>query len=160
MAAPRCSRLLLVYHTLFFATTLYKFASASGSLCTCTASIPCSSEEADTPITRFQQYLRIKTAHPEPDYSSAVSFLTSQAHSIGLQHQILEFSPGKPLLLLAWPGSDPSLPSLLLNSHLDSVPAEPSKWIHPPFAAVRTPDGRIYARGAQDDKCIGMQLLG
>ncbi|KAK4276748.1 hypothetical protein QN277_014861 [Acacia crassicarpa] len=159
MGAPRCSRLLLVYHTLFFATTLYKFATASGNLCNGTASILCSSEEADTPITRFQRYLRIKTAHPEPDYSSAVSFLTSQAHSIGLQHQILEFSPGKPLLILAWPGSDPSLPSLLFNSHLDSVPAESSKWIHPPFAAIRTPDGRIYARGAQDDKCIGMQYL-
>ncbi|KAG6408340.1 hypothetical protein SASPL_131345 [Salvia splendens] len=29
----------------------------------------------------------------------------------------------------------------------------------PPFAAHRAADGRIYARGAQDDKCIGMQYL-
>ncbi|KAI9097751.1 hypothetical protein K1719_025522 [Acacia pycnantha] len=115
--------------------------------------------EQDTPVSRFQQYLRIKTAHPEPDYSSAVSFLISQAQSIGLQYRTLEFSPGKPLLLLSWIGSNPSLPSLLFNSHLDSVPAEPSKWLHPPFSAVRTPDGRIHARGAQDDKCIGMQYI-
>ncbi|KAF7816877.1 aminoacylase-1-like [Senna tora] len=116
-------------------------------------------QEQDTPITRFQSYLRINTAHPQPHYSSAVSFLISQAHSLGLHYQTLEFSPGKPLLLLTWPGSNPSLPSLLFNSHLDSVPAEPSKWLHPPFSAVLTPDGKIFARGAQDDKCIGMQYI-
>ncbi|XP_057973541.1 uncharacterized protein LOC131161641 [Malania oleifera] len=115
--------------------------------------------EEDSPITRFQQYLRINTAHPNPNYYSAVSFLQSQAHSIGLNSTVLEFAPGKPLLLLTWPGSNPSLPSLLLNSHLDSVPAEPPKWVHPPFSAVRTPDGKILARGAQDDKCIAMQYL-
>ncbi|KAK7275671.1 hypothetical protein RIF29_16792 [Crotalaria pallida] len=113
----------------------------------------------DNPITRFQNYLRINTAHPTPDYTSAVTFLKAQAQSIGLLHQTFEFVPGKPLLLLSWPGSNPSLPSILLNSHLDSVPAEPLKWLHPPFSAHRTPDGNIFARGAQDDKCIAMQYL-
>ncbi|XP_041012377.1 aminoacylase-1-like [Juglans microcarpa x Juglans regia] len=113
----------------------------------------------DAPIARFQRYLRINTAHPRPDYSSAISFLESQALSITLQVKTLEFSPGKPVLLLTWPGSNPSLPSLLFNSHLDSVPAESSKWTHPPFSAVRSPDGKIFARGAQDDKCIGVQYL-
>ncbi|XP_062099155.1 uncharacterized protein LOC133805071 [Humulus lupulus] len=113
----------------------------------------------DDPISRFRNYLRINTAHPSPDYSSAVSYLLSQAISLGLQSRTFEFSPNKPLLLLTWWGSDPSIPSILFNSHLDSVPAEPSKWTHPPFSAVKTPDGRIFARGAQDDKCIGMQYL-
>ncbi|CAL5189283.1 unnamed protein product [Lathyrus oleraceus] len=117
-------------------------------------------EENDNPITRFQRYLQINTAHPNPDYSSAISYLISQADSIGgILHKTLEFSPGKPLLLLTWPGSHSSLPSILLNSHLDSVPAESSKWTHPPFSAIRTSDGNIFARGAQDDKCIAMQYL-
>lgn len=116
-------------------------------------------EEEDSPITRFQEYLRINTAHPNPNYSSAISFLKAQALSISLQTLTLEFAQGKPLLVLTWPGSDPSLPSILLNSHLDSVPAEPSKWDHPPFSAVRSSDGKIFARGAQDDKCIGIQYL-
>ncbi|CAN0915297.1 ACY1, partial [Linum grandiflorum] len=67
--------------------------------------------------------------------------------------------PDKPVLIVTWAGSDPSLPSILLNSHLDSVPAEPSKWTHPPFSAVRDQDGRIFARGAQDYKCIAIQYL-
>lgn len=110
-------------------------------------------------IERFQHYLRIRTAHPDPDYAAAVAFLLPEARSIGLHARVLEFAPGKPLLLLSWPGSDPSLPSLLLNSHIDSVPTEPSRWLHPPFAAVRDPAGRIFARGAQDDKCIAVQYL-
>ncbi|GKU87659.1 hypothetical protein SLEP1_g2022 [Rubroshorea leprosula] len=118
-----------------------------------------SQEQEDTPITRFQQYLKINTAHPNPNYTTPISFLLSQANSIGLQSQILEFAPSKPVLLLTWPGSNPSLPSILFNSHLDSVPAEPSKWVNPPFSATRTSDGKIFARGAQDDKCIGMQYL-
>lgn len=115
--------------------------------------------DQDSPILRFQHYLRIKTAHPNPDYASAVAFLKSQALEIGLHTQILEFVPGKPLLLVTWYGSNSSLPSILFNSHMDSVPAEPSKWLHPPFAAVRTAEGRIYARGSQDDKCIAVQYL-
>ncbi|CAK9184541.1 unnamed protein product [Ilex paraguariensis] len=117
-------------------------------------------EEQNTPITRFQQYLRINTAHPNPDYGSAVSFLTNIAQTIPtLKIQTLYFAPNKPLLLLTWPGSNPSLSSILLNSHLDSVPAEPSKWVHHPFSAHLSADGKIFARGAQDDKCIVVQCL-
>ncbi|KAI3516723.1 hypothetical protein L1887_15709 [Cichorium endivia] len=115
----------------------------------------------ETSITRFQEYLRINTAHPNPDYSAAVSFLNILAKSIpNLQTRILYLTtPQKPLLLVTLPGSNPSLPSILFNSHLDSVPAEPSKWLHHPFSAVKTDDGKIFARGAQDDKCIAIQYL-
>lgn len=57
-------------------------------------------------------------------------------------------------LLYTWPGSDPSLPPLLLLAHQDVVPVEPgteSRWEHPPFAGVIA-DGFVYGRGALDDK--------
>jgi aminoacylase len=133
------------------------FASLASSA---SASASAFSQDEETQISHFQQYLRIRTDHPYPDYSSAASFLLSLADSIGLQTLTLEFAPNKPLLLLTWPGSDLSLPSILLNSHIDSVPAEPDKWVHPPFSATRDPaTGHIYARGAQDDKCIAIQYL-
>jgi amidohydrolase/aminoacylase len=116
-------------------------------------------QDPETPITRYQQYLRFNTAHPNPNYTAPVSFLTSLAQSLGLKTQTLEFISNKPTLLITWQGSNPSLPSLLFNSHLDSVPAEPSKWTHPPFSATLTPEGKIFARGAQDDKCIAIQYL-
>ncbi|KAL6522197.1 hypothetical protein OROMI_032074 [Orobanche minor] len=119
------------------------------------------SNQESTLISRFQNYLKIKTAHPTPNYTAAVDYLTAFAATIpNLQTRTLYLTnPDKPLLLITWPGSNPTLPAVLLNSHLDSVPAEPSKWLHHPFAAHLSDDGKIYARGAQDDKCIGMQYL-
>jgi len=33
------------------------------------------------------------------------------------------------------------------------------KWTHEPFSADKDKDGNIYARGAQDMKCVGIQYL-
>ncbi|KAG8389748.1 hypothetical protein BUALT_Bualt01G0010900 [Buddleja alternifolia] len=120
-----------------------------------------SDDHESNPISRFRNYLRINTAHPTPNYAAAVNHLTAFAATIPtVQTQTLYFTTrDKPLLLITWPGSNPTLPAILLNSHLDSVPVEPSKWLHDPFAAHVSDDGKIYARGAQDDKCIGMQYL-
>ncbi|KAM3358105.1 hypothetical protein P3S68_021036 [Capsicum galapagoense] len=54
--------------------------------------------------------------------------------------------------------SIPSLPFIILNSHLDSVPTELNKWTHLSFSTHMTSNGKIFAR-AQDDKCIGMHYL-
>ncbi|XP_061348309.1 uncharacterized protein LOC133293722 isoform X2 [Gastrolobium bilobum] len=118
-----------------------------------------SSEEENTIISRFQQYLKINTAQPNPRYNEAVEFLTSEAKSLSLESQTIEFVTGKPLVLLKWPGTNPDLTSILLYSHTDVVPAEHDKWTHHPFTAHIDSDGRVYARGSQDMKCVGMQYL-
>ncbi|OAY54722.1 aminoacylase-1 isoform X2 [Manihot esculenta] len=110
-------------------------------------------------ISRFQQYLQIDTAQPSPRYQEAADFLISQAKSIGLESQSIEFVDGKPLVLLKWAGSNPTLPSILLYSHTDVVPVEQHKWAYPAFGAHLDSHGNIYARGSQDMKCVGMQYL-
>lgn len=63
--------------------------------------------------------------------------------------------------LYTWPGSDPSLPALLLVAHLDVVPVEPGTegdWTHPPFAG-RVDGGKIWGRGALDDKTSVIAIL-
>lgn len=120
----------------------------------------CGSSRDEEAIDRFRSYLRIDTVHPDPDYRPAVDFLVAQAHAIGgLETKILEFVKGKPVVLFTWRGADDSLPSILLNSHVDVVPAEVDKWEHPPFSAALTQQGNIYARGSQDMKCVGLQYL-
>lgn len=64
-----------------------------------------------------------------------------------------------PVVVITWTGLVPDLPSILLNSHMDVVPVYPEEWSHPPFAAEIDEKGRIYARGTQDMKCVGMQYL-
>ena len=67
--------------------------------------------------------------------------------------------PGKPIHILKWTGQDPSLPCLMLNSHIDVVPVSRDQWTHDPFAADQLPNGNIYARGSQDMKCVGIGYL-
>lgn len=108
----------------------------------------------------FRHYLRIPTFHPNPDYQPAVEFLVSLANSIGFDRvQVVEFVLKKPVILLTWQGTDPSLPSVFLNSHMDVVPVTHNEWKHHPFEAVMEENGDIYARGAQDTKCVGIQYL-
>lgn len=64
-----------------------------------------------------------------------------------------------PVLVMTWPGSQPELASIVLNSHMDVVPAYEEYWTHSPFAADLDSNGNIYARGAQDMKSNGMQYL-
>lgn len=65
----------------------------------------------------------------------------------------------QPIVVITWTGTQPELPSIILNSHMDVVPVFEEYWTHPPFAAEIDSDGRIFARGAQDMKCVGMQYL-
>lgn len=126
---------------------------------TVTTSVPdLDDEESMVTISRFQQYLKINTAHPNPKYYEAADFIISQAKSLSLESQTIEFVSGKPLVLLKWPGKEPTLQSILLNSHTDVVPVEDTKWVHPPFAA-RVENRNVYARGSQDMKCVGLQYL-
>ncbi|CAH0626770.1 unnamed protein product [Chrysodeixis includens] len=112
--------------------------------------------EDNEAVQRLRDYLRIPTVHPDVDYRECVKFLKAEAESLGLKVAEHEFVPNKPLLVFTWEGQQPDMPSILLNSHMDVVPVDEDKWTYPPFDAVISEDGFIYARGAQDMKGIGM----
>ncbi len=122
-----------------------KDAAANGS----SDDPPSSSEEEHPAVSLFREYLRIRTVQPDPDYAASNAFLERQAARLGLPHKVVEMVPGKPVFLMTWEGEEPSLPSLLLNSHTDVVPVYPDQWKHDPFEAVKETNGDIYARGSQ-----------
>ena len=64
-------------------------------------------------------------------------------------------------LLYTWKGQDPSLPPILLMSHMDVVPVEPGTegaWTRPPFSGDIA-DGYIWGRGTLDDKIGVLGIL-
>lgn len=92
--------------------------------------------------------------------AQCVEFLLEQATTLGLVSKVYyPDSPERPIPVLTWPGTSPELPSIMLNSHMDVVAVTEKYWSHPPFAAEIDGEGRIFARGSQDMKSVGMQYL-
>lgn len=86
--------------------------------------------------------------------------MQEQAKSLDLLCQIHHpVHERKPVAVLTWLGTNPNEPSIVLNSHMDVVPVYENQWTHPPFAAEIDSDGKIFARGTQDMKSVGMQYL-
>lgn len=114
----------------------------------------------------FQEFLRIRSISAEGpingSYAEAAKWISDYARDkVGLTSvTTVEYVPGKPVVLIKWPGSQPDLPCLLLYSHYDVVPAMEEHWDTDPFAAVKDDkNGRIYGRGTQDMKCVCIQYL-
>ncbi|CAM9295733.1 unnamed protein product [Ectocarpus sp. 12 AP-2014] len=115
----------------------------------------------------FREFLRIRSVSaegPQGAYAEAAKWVSDYARDqAGLTSiKTVEYSAGKPVVLMEWPGSEPDLPCVLLNSHYDVVPAMPEHWDTDPFAAVVADEaggGRIYGRGTQDMKCVCVQYL-
>ncbi|KAI9598101.1 aminoacylase-1A-like protein [Syncephalis fuscata] len=105
--------------------------------------IPAAKSDADQSasdamaVKNFQDYIRIRTEQPNPDYKSAMTFLKQLADEINLSFKTVEPVANKPVAILTWTGADASLPSIMLNSHTDVVPVFKDQWTHDPFAAER-----------------------
>lgn len=110
-------------------------------------------------LSNFLTYLKFPTVHPNPNYGPAVDWLLSVGRELNLDCDVVEIFPDNPILIMCWKGRNPNLPAILLNSHMDVVPVVADKWDHPPFGGVLSEDGKIFGRGTQDMKCVGIQQL-
>ncbi|XP_017778468.1 PREDICTED: aminoacylase-1-like [Nicrophorus vespilloides] len=110
-------------------------------------------------VKNFREYLRIPSVHPNINYDDCIKFLEGQAIGMGLPYKVYHTAATKPVFIMTWEGTEPNAPSVMLNSHMDVVPVFEENWTHKPFGAEMDADGKIYARGAQDMKCVGIQYL-
>ncbi|XP_050435769.1 aminoacylase-1-like [Adelges cooleyi] len=110
-------------------------------------------------VTLFREYLRIPSVQPNVNYSDSVKFFKGQAEKLGLPIKVHYMSPNTPIVVITLSGKQPELPSVLLSSHMDVVPVYPKCWKHDPFSAYKDETGNIYARGAQDMKCVSIQYI-
>ena len=85
------------------------------------------------------------------DIQATAQWLADRMREAGLTPEIME-TPGHPVVLGEWREAGPDAPTLLIYGHYDVQPAEPlNEWTTPAFEPNER-DGRIYARGAVDDK--------
>ncbi len=94
--------------------------------------------------------VRIPSVNPEGDVRDAVAYCRVPLEAAGFECRTVGIEETKPNLVAEF--GDTGGPTLCFNAHVDVVPTgAESAWTHPPFAADLA-DGRVYGRGAGDDK--------
>ena len=101
-------------------------------------------------VSHFKTLLRFVTVNPPGNEKPAAEYLADVFGQEGLDPLVLDSAPNRANVVCRLSGSGEKAP-ILLNGHLDVVPAEPEKWSCDPFAAVEK-NGCIYGRGAIDMK--------
>ena len=95
--------------------------------------------------------IRIPSENPPGDQKPIADFIENEIKRIGLQVERYDYEHNKPNVLGRLVGRD-KRPILMLNGHVDTVPAGDAKrWSTNPFDPVEK-DGRLYGRGASDMK--------
>jgi acetylornithine deacetylase/succinyl-diaminopimelate desuccinylase-like protein len=106
-------------------------------------------------IQELIDLLRIPSVSTDPDYAPEVARCAEEVKlrliEAGVDFAEVCQTAGHPIVY-AEKITDPSKPTVLIYGHYDVQPADPIKlWNSPPFEPV-IKDGKIYARGAADDK--------
>ncbi|MGW7002879.1 dipeptidase [Streptomyces sp. NPDC054933] len=102
------------------------------------------------------EWLRIPSVSADPertkDVERSAEWLAAELSATGFP--VVEVWPtaGLPAVYAEWPSGDPAAPTVLVYGHHDVQPAARADgWDSEPFEPV-VRDGRMYARGAADDK--------
>ncbi|MBX7214664.1 MAG: dipeptidase [Thermoflexales bacterium] len=92
------------------------------------------------------------------DVRAAAAWAVRRMQQAGLANAGILETEGHPCAYAEWLGA-PGAPTLLFYGHFDVQPVDPvSLWTTPPFEPTIR-DGRIYARGATDDKAGVLSLI-
>jgi len=106
----------------------------------------------------FYQLLSCETVNPPGDEEYMATLLLSWLAEKGAQTELQYVKPGRPNAIARLQFGNGGK-KLLLNAHMDVVPpGEATNWKTEPFSPTEQ-DGKIYARGASDDKGGLMAML-
>lgn len=102
------------------------------------------------------EMLRIPSLSGDPAHAGDVrrmaEWLEAHLASLGLDRVAIMETAGHPVVYGEWLGAGPDKPTVLVYGHYDVVPAEMADgWHTNPWEPV-VQDGKVYARGATDDK--------
>jgi acetylornithine deacetylase/succinyl-diaminopimelate desuccinylase-like protein len=101
------------------------------------------------------EFLRIPTigvlSEHQADVRAGAEWLAARMRAIGLEHVEVSETGGHPLVYADWLHAE-GAPTVIVYAHYDVQPADPlEEWTRPPFDP-RLEEGRVFGRGAADDK--------
>jgi len=120
-------------------------------------------DDLDALIHEAADWLRIPSisagARNEPALREAAEWALRRVRAVGGECDLVETPGGAPLVVGELRANREDAPTVLIYGHYDvQDPGEESAWTTPPFEPdIR--DGRLYARGACDDKGNFLPLL-
>jgi acetylornithine deacetylase/succinyl-diaminopimelate desuccinylase-like protein len=105
-------------------------------------------------LAEWSEFLSFKSISTDPEYHheclACAAWVRNHLDQLGFATEIWP-SATKPLLYAVRKGN-PAKPTVLFYGHYDVQPVDPIElWLSDPFTPVLR-DGRMYARGAQDNK--------
>jgi len=106
-------------------------------------------------LDNLKAALRIPSVSSQSEHKADVrrcaEHIAAHLKTIGMTRADVVSTPGHPVVYAEWLGA-PGKPTALLYGHYDVQPVEPLElWKTPPFEPTEK-DGKLYARGACDDK--------
>jgi acetylornithine deacetylase/succinyl-diaminopimelate desuccinylase-like protein len=110
----------------------------------------------------LEELVRIPSISSSPEHADRVDAVVARvadlAREAGAAAVDVVRSGGQPAVIASWP-APPGAPTVLLYAHADVQPTGPLEdWTSPPFEPTER-DGRLYGRGAADDKAgVAMHL--
>jgi acetylornithine deacetylase/succinyl-diaminopimelate desuccinylase-like protein len=109
----------------------------------------------DERLDDYLAFLRIPSigtlSEHRADVRAAAEFVAERLSKIGFDHAEASPTDGHPIVYAEWLHAE-GAPTVLVYGHYDVQPVDPlDLWVRPPFEP-RVDDGRVYARGAADDK--------
>ena len=113
------------------------------------------SREVQRARADLETLVRIPSISADPGYRQDVEaagrLVAGLAQAAGATDVRVVAAGGLPAVIATWPAPT-GMPTVLLYAHLDVQPTGPEQqWTSPPFEPTER-DGRLYARGAADDK--------
>ncbi len=113
------------------------------------------SKNRERHLSELKEFLRIPSVSSvskhAPDVRRAAMWICDRLKRAGCTKAEIHNTPGNPIVYGEWLGA-PRRPTILVYGHYDVQPVDPLKlWETPPFEPTIR-DGKIFARGASDDK--------
>lgn len=119
------------------------------AMCTASDLLSMAQQRQEEVVAFLQDLVRIPSVNGRDGEAAVAQRVAEEAIRLGLESRLVGSEAARPNVLVEW-GDGPA--GFALIGHMDTVAeGDPSAWTYPPFDAS-IHDGRLYGRGAADNK--------